>query len=110
MPCHEKRGRREDIRCPKCGGDDIKRLISRVHHHVSEADRLAAYDSRAAKDESFFRDSRNIGLAAKKRAAKWVWTWGRDLKKARKTQNRSRQRHSRQRIDRTRFAPMPLEY
>jgi putative FmdB family regulatory protein len=65
-----KREETGKVRCPGCGGDDIKRLISRVHHHVSEADRLAAYDSRAAKDESFFRDSRNIGLAAKKRAGR----------------------------------------
>lgn len=46
----------------------MKRLISRVHHHGSEEERLAAYDPSAAKEDGFFRDSRNIGLAAKKRA------------------------------------------
>lgn len=56
------------LRCPKCGSKDMKRLISRVHHHASEEDRLAAFDPKAAGEESFFRDSRNIGLAAKKRA------------------------------------------
>ena len=63
-----KKQEEEDIRCPKCGYKEIKRLISRVYHHASEEDRLAAYNSKAAKDDSFFRDSRNIGLAAKKRA------------------------------------------
>jgi putative FmdB family regulatory protein len=57
-----------DVRCPECGGEEIKRLISRVYHHASEEDRLAAYDPKAVKEDGFFRDSRNIGLAAKKRA------------------------------------------
>jgi len=63
-----KKEEERDVRCPGCGGEEMKRLISRVHHHGAEEDRLAAYDPKAAKDESFFRDSRNIGLAAKKRA------------------------------------------
>jgi hypothetical protein len=41
-----------------------------VAYHVSEQDRLAAYHATAAKDDAFFKDSRNIGLAAKKRAKK----------------------------------------
>jgi hypothetical protein len=57
-----------DLRCPRCGGNTIKRIISRVHYHASEEDRLAALDSKASRDDAFFRDSRNIGLAAKKRA------------------------------------------
>jgi putative FmdB family regulatory protein len=63
-----KREEAGDIRCPECGSEELKRLISRVHHHASEEDRLAAYDPKAAKEDRFFRDSRNIGLAAKKRA------------------------------------------
>jgi putative FmdB family regulatory protein len=63
-----KKEEEQDVRCPKCGGGNMKRLISRVHHHVSEQDRLAAYDSKATKEDAFFKDSRNIGLAAKKRA------------------------------------------
>lgn len=54
--------------CPKCGSVKIKRLISRVHYHASEQDRLAGFDPKAARDDAFFKDSRNIGLAAKKRA------------------------------------------
>ena len=54
--------------CPQCGGDAPKRIISRVAYHVSESHRLAAYDSQARQDDGFYRDSRNIGLHAKKRA------------------------------------------
>ena len=56
------------LRCPDCGGRGLKRLISRVAYHVSEGDRLAAFDPNARKDDSFYRDTRNIGLSAKKRA------------------------------------------
>lgn len=60
----------ENIHCPHCGSGEMKRLISRVHHHVSEQDRLAAFNATDAKEDAFFKDSRNIGLAAKKRAKK----------------------------------------
>jgi putative FmdB family regulatory protein len=65
-----KREEEEGLRCPKCGAVRMKRLISRVHYHVSEEDRLAGFDPKAAKEDVFFKDSRNIGLAAKKRARK----------------------------------------
>ena len=54
--------------CPQCGGKRVKRLISRVVYHVSEQDRLDSFDPNAPKNDSFYKDSRNIGLAAKKRA------------------------------------------
>ena len=63
-----KRGEEKDLTCPKCGGRNLKRLISRVAYHVSERDRLEAYDPKARQDDSFYKDSRNIGLQAKKRA------------------------------------------
>jgi len=56
--------------CPKCGKAKKRRLISRVAYHVSEQDRLDAFNPTDAKEDAFFRDSRNIGLAAKKRAQK----------------------------------------
>lgn len=34
----------------------------------SEASRLSNFDTRKPRDESFYRDSRNVGLWAKKRA------------------------------------------
>lgn len=64
MKAEEERG----IRCPQCGAKKVKRMISRVHHHTSEQDRLASYDPKTAREDAFFKDSRNIGLAAKKRA------------------------------------------
>lgn len=64
----KSRAEENDLVCPDCGGQDLKRLISRVAYHVSESDRLGAYDPGAPKDDSFYRDSRNIGLDAKKRA------------------------------------------
>ncbi|MFC1822497.1 zinc ribbon domain-containing protein [Thermodesulfobacteriota bacterium] len=57
-----------ELNCPKCSGKKLKKLISRVAYHVSETDRLATYDPNAPKDDAFYRDSRNIGLNAKKRA------------------------------------------
>ena len=77
-----KKDEEGDLCCPKCGGVNVKRLISRVHYHASEQDRLAAglfhlhnarvrlaaFDPKAAREDAFFKDSRNIGLAAKKRA------------------------------------------
>ena len=56
--------------CPKCGKGKKRRLISRVAYHVSERDRLAGFNPAESKDDAFFKDSRNIGLAAKKRAQK----------------------------------------
>lgn len=34
----------------------------------SESSRLASFDASRSRDESFYRDSRNVGLWAKKRA------------------------------------------
>jgi putative FmdB family regulatory protein len=63
-----KKEEEENLLCPECGGRQIKKLISRVAYHVSEEDRLGAFDPGARQNESFYSDSRNIGLRAKKRA------------------------------------------
>jgi putative FmdB family regulatory protein len=63
-----KRDQERSLVCPGCGGRNLKKLISRVAYHVGEQDRLDAFDPGARKDDSFYRDSRNIGLYAKKRA------------------------------------------
>ena len=65
-----KEAEEKTLLCPKCGKPKKKRLISRVAYHVSEQDRLNAYNASEEKGDAFFRDSRNIGLAAKKRAKK----------------------------------------
>lgn len=36
--------------------------------HESEGARLASFDSRAARGDAYYKDSRNVGLWAKKRA------------------------------------------
>ena len=59
---------KEKLFCPRCGGRALKKLISRVAYHMSESDRLASYNPKAAQGESYYRDSRNIGLNAMKRA------------------------------------------
>lgn len=51
-----------------CNGRDLKKLISKVAYHTSEQDRLSSYDPNSPQDDSFFKDTRNIGLHAKKRA------------------------------------------
>lgn len=58
----------EGIRCPKCKGKDLKKLVSRVAFHVSEQDRIDSYDPNSKNDDAFYKDTRNIGLQAKKRA------------------------------------------
>jgi hypothetical protein len=64
MKNEEERG----LFCPNCRGKKLRKLISRVAYHVSEQDRLDAFDPSTPKSDSFYRDSRNIGLHAKKRA------------------------------------------
>jgi putative FmdB family regulatory protein len=55
-------------RCKYCGARRLTRLPSRFSYHQGEAARLSDFDTRAPRDESFYRDSRNVGLWAKKRA------------------------------------------
>lgn len=63
-----KKEEEEELLCPECSGENIKRLISRVAYHLSEEDRLSSFDSNARQTDSFYSDSRNIGLGAQKRA------------------------------------------
>jgi hypothetical protein len=63
-----KKGEEAGLECPGCGGRNLKRLISKVAYHASEQERLNAFDPNARRADSFYRDSRNIGLQAKKRA------------------------------------------
>jgi len=65
-----KEAEEKKLACPRCGKGKKRRLISRVAYHVSEQNRLAAFNPASAKEDAFFKDSRNIGLAAKKRAQK----------------------------------------
>jgi putative FmdB family regulatory protein len=54
--------------CKRCGTRSLTRLLSRFVHHQTDATRLKDFDPTTPRDESFYRDSRNVGLWAKKRA------------------------------------------
>jgi len=62
-----KKGDEASLKCEHCGSGELKRLISRVAIHRTEASRLAELDTRKQPDESYYSDNRNIGLRAKKR-------------------------------------------
>ncbi len=63
-----KKDEEKGLLCPKCNAENIKRIISRVVYHVSESDRLADFDTSARQPDTFYADTRNIGLSAQKRA------------------------------------------
>ena len=54
--------------CPGCGSCKTRRVMSSFAVMESEATRLNNFDTSKPRDESFYRDSRNVGLWAKKRA------------------------------------------
>jgi len=54
--------------CPHCGSSRTRRVMSSFAMTLSEDARLADFDTSKPRDESFYRDSRNVGLWAKKRA------------------------------------------
>jgi putative FmdB family regulatory protein len=56
------------VACKGCGSKKMSQVISRVTYHRSESDRLAEFDTRKSPGEEFYKDSRNIGLWARKRA------------------------------------------
>jgi putative FmdB family regulatory protein len=60
--------RRERIVCPQCDGARMRRVMSSFAVLESEGARIANFDTSKSRDESFYRDSRNVGLWAKKRA------------------------------------------
>ncbi len=56
------------VACKGCGSKKMLKIISRVAYHRSEEDRLSEFDAHKPQGEEFYKDSRNIGLWAKKRA------------------------------------------
>src|ERR1700719_5421441 len=59
--------RKSRQQCPHCGSH-TKRVMSSFAVVASEASRLANFDTGKRRDDSYYRDSRNVGLWAKKRA------------------------------------------
>ena len=56
------------LKCKSCGSGDLNRLLSRFAYHRSEGDRMAEFDTSKQRGDDFYKDSRNVGLWAKKRA------------------------------------------
>lgn len=54
----------DDLICDQCGSDKLKKIISSTHYHQSGSDRITSYNPDARKSDSFYRDTRNIGLHA----------------------------------------------
>jgi putative FmdB family regulatory protein len=55
------------VRCRYCNSKDLTKLISSFSVHQTEESRLASFDTSKPKGDDFYKDSRNIGLWAKKR-------------------------------------------
>ncbi len=54
-------------RCKFCGGTDLTKLVSSFSVHQTEESRLANFDTTKPVGDEFYKDSRNVGLWAKKR-------------------------------------------
>ena len=54
--------------CRHCGSTRTRRVMSSFAVVFSEASRMDGFDTSKPRDESYYRDSRNVGLWAKKRA------------------------------------------
>ena len=54
-------------RCSFCKSQDLTRILSPFAVHQTEASRLADFDTSKPKGDDFYKDSRNVGLWAKKR-------------------------------------------
>jgi len=63
-----KQEEEKTVRCDHCGGGRLTRILSRFALHKTEGQRLEEFDARASQSDSFYKDRRNIGLWAKKRA------------------------------------------
>ena len=53
--------------CKFCNSKDVTRLLSPFCVHQTEESRLSKFDTSKPRRDDFYKDSRNIGLWAKKR-------------------------------------------
>ena len=56
-----------EVKCKFCNSSNLTKLLSSFFLHQTEASRLANFNTSKSKEEDFYKDSRNIGLWAKKR-------------------------------------------
>jgi len=55
------------VKCKFCNSPNLTKLLSSFSVHQTEESRLANFDASKPRGEDFYRDSRNVGLWAKKR-------------------------------------------
>lgn len=53
--------------CKFCNGGNLTKLLSSFSVHQTEESRLSNFDTSKRHGEGFYKDSRNVGLWAKKR-------------------------------------------
>ena len=54
--------------CAECKSKRTRRVLSPFAVHQTEASRLDSFDTRSTRGDAYYKDSRNVGLWAKKRA------------------------------------------
>ena len=57
-----------EVCCKRCKEKDITRILSRIRIHQTEGERLTNFNTSKRQGDEFYKDSRNVGLWAKKRA------------------------------------------
>jgi len=55
------------VQCKYCRSRNFTKLVSSFSVHQTEAGRLANFDTSKPRGDGFYKDSRNVGLWAKKR-------------------------------------------
>ena len=55
------------VNCSFCHSKNVTRVLSSFSVHQTEETRLSALDTSKPQDVEFYKDSRNVGLYAKKR-------------------------------------------
>lgn len=63
------------VRCKYCHSPNLTRLVSSFSVHQTEESRLSQFDTSKPRGDEFYKDSRNVGLWAKKGWTNWVWIW-----------------------------------
>lgn len=69
----------ESVRCHECRSCQLTRILSRCTTYKTEAQRLTEFDTRTERDETFYKDDRNVGLWAQKRVKELGMDLGSDF-------------------------------
>ena len=57
----------DNLQCGNCNSLALVRILSRFALHKTEAQRVDEFDPRSQRNDSFYKDDRNVGLWAQKR-------------------------------------------